>query len=107
MRGKGIRLDSDYGLQTVVTRGSDGRIVSGLQVGDTLYQNQALILIFQPGEVKTNPVVGVGINDAINDNDFLGWRRLIRQQLELDRQEVTKIIFGGNEKVEIDAKYYS
>ena len=47
----GIQLE---GFEPAVKarRGADGRITEGLQVGDTLRQNQALILVLHKGELK-------------------------------------------------------
>lgn len=82
----------------------DGKILSGLNLGDTLRQNQALILVLHQGELKERPEVGVGIEDMLLDNDILYWRSRIREQLELDNQNVDKvrITTGG---IEINASY--
>jgi len=105
MKGKGIVITDDYDLQISVQRDATGKIISGLVIGNTLYQNQALILIAQPGEIKSSPIVGVGAENMINDQDFLGWRRTIQLQMELDGQSVKKVVFGKNQNLEIDAKY--
>nr|DAU12499.1 MAG TPA: Protein of unknown function (DUF2634) [Caudoviricetes sp.] len=82
----------------------EGKILSGLNLGDTLRQNQALILVLHQGELKERPEVGVGIEDMLLDNDTLYWRSRIREQLELDNQNVDKvrITTGG---IEINASY--
>lgn len=82
----------------------EGKILSGLNLGDTLRQNQALILVLHQGELKEHPEVGVGIEDMLLDNDILYWRSRIREQLELDNQNVDKvrITTGG---IEINASY--
>lgn len=72
-------------------RGADGRITEGLQVGDTLRQNQALILALHKGELKERPSTGCGIEDMLLDNDPMYWRSLIREQLEMDGQTVGKV----------------
>lgn len=83
---------------------NEGKILSGLNLGDTLRQNQALILVLHQGELKERPEVGVGIEDMLLDNDVLYWRSRIREQLELDNQNVDKvrITTGG---IEINASY--
>jgi len=83
---------------------NEGKILSGLNLGDTLRQNQALILVLHQGELKERPEVGVGIEDMLLDNDILYWRSRIREQLELDNQNVDKvrITTGG---IEINASY--
>lgn len=82
----------------------EGKILSGLNLGDTLRQNQALILVLHQGELKERPEIGVGIEDMLLDNDILYWRSRIREQLELDNQSVDKvrITTGG---IEINASY--
>lgn len=82
----------------------EGKILSGLNLVDTLRQNQALILVLHQGELKERPEVGVGIEDMLLDNDILYWRSRIREQLELDNQNVDKvrITTGG---IEINASY--
>ena len=79
-------------------------ITSGLQVGDTLRQNQALILALNKGELKERPSVGCGIADMLMDHDPLYWRTLIREQLEMDRQRVNNIRITPK-GIEIDATY--
>lgn len=105
MKGTGILLNDTYALQIVPKRDASGRITQGLQIGNTLYQNQALILLFHPGEIKLSPLVGVGIEDMLNDQDYLPWRRKIRQQMELDGQQVKDVSFSSDHKLNIDAGY--
>ncbi len=105
MKDKGILIDDDFDLKLNVVKNSAGKITSGLLIGNTLYQNQALILIIQPGELKLNPIVGVGIENIVADNDILAWRKNIRQQLELDGQIVKDVSFDKNYQLSIDATY--
>lgn len=58
---KGILLErNDLIIQP--TRGADGKIISGLVLGDTTYQRCALILESQKGDVKERPTLGFGID---------------------------------------------
>lgn len=100
---KGIQL-IDYDLNIKVQRNSSGRIVSGLVVGDTLHQNQALILAISKGELKTDPSVGVGIQSQMLNHDTLALRREIRQQLEMDGQKVQDVKVSAH-GIEIIANY--
>ena len=100
---KGITL-IDYEAVIQTHRGADGKITSGLVVGDTLHQNQALILHLHKGELKERPMTGCGISDMLLDNDPIYWRTLIREQLEMDRQTVTNIKIT-TKSIEIDAQY--
>lgn len=100
---KGIQL-TDFVPEVRVRRGPDGKITGGLAIGDTLRQNQALLLVLHPGELKEKPAVGCGISDMLLDNDPIYWRTLIREQLEMDGQKVgsVKITKTG---IVIDATY--
>ncbi|MBF1618905.1 MAG: hypothetical protein HXO42_00190 [Prevotella sp.] len=100
---KGITL-KDYEAVIQPHRGPDGKIISGLVIGDTLHQNQALILNLHKGELKERPMAGCGISDMLLDNDPIYWRTLIREQLEMDRQTVTNIKIT-TKSIEIDAQY--
>jgi len=90
MRNKGVQLNKDYDLDIQVRKDAKGLIVSGMQVGDVTYQNQALILLVQKGEIKVSPLTGIGINDICNDNEFAMWKREITEQLERDGQQIHK-----------------
>lgn len=99
----GIQL-TNFALAIRVRRDEQGKITSGLQVGNTLRQNQALILALNKGELKERPAVGCGIADMLMDHDPLYWRTLIREQLEMDRQKVNHIRITPK-GIEIDATY--
>lgn len=105
MRGKGILLNDAYDLQVEPLRDGTGKIVSGILVGDSLFQNQALILVCQPGEIKEEPLLGVGIEDMILDNDYAHWRRSITLNMERDQQTVRNIKFSNSQQLVIDANY--
>lgn len=99
----GIQL-MDFAPAIRVRRDEQGKITSGLQVGNTLRQNQALILALNKGELKERPSVGCGIADMLMDHDPLYWRSVIREQLEMDRQRVNSIRITPK-GIEIDATY--
>ena len=104
MKGVGIQISNDYDLDIQVSK-VNGKVVSGLTVGKTLYQNQALILMMQAGEIKTSPAVGVGLRNILLDDDKALWRRRIRMQMELDGQQVQSVQIGTDNKLKIDASY--
>lgn len=81
-----------------------GLITQGLTLGETLQQNQAVILAMHQGELKERPAVGVGISDMLLDNDPIYWRTKIKEQLEMDGQKVesVKLTQSG---IEIEATY--
>lgn len=94
----------DYDLAVDVRRDSYGRITGGLVLGSILYQNQALILAFYKGDLKSDVSVGVGIDRMLLDNERLTWTREIREQLELDGQKVDDVRITDKEII-IKAKY--
>lgn len=97
----GIQLawatDGSNSLEPVVERGR-------LALGDTLCQNQALLLILHKGEQKERPAVGVGISDMLLDNDPIFWRTAIKEQLEMDGQKVGKVKITES-GIDIDSEY--
>ena len=100
---KGIQL-TDYDIATVVALDGNGKILSGLVLGDILYQNQALILAFHKGDLKADVSVGVGIDRMLLDNERLVWEREIQEQLELDGQKVKYVEITDTE-IRINASY--
>ena len=90
MKGIGIQL-TNYTPRISVKRDRNGRITQGLTVGNTLRQNQALLLVLHSGELKDNPAVGVGISDMLLDHHPLYWRTKIREQLRMDGQTVREL----------------
>jgi len=105
MRGTGFLLNDDFELKVQPERDATGKIVSGVLIGKTINQNTGLILISRKGEFKQEPVLGVGIEDILLDNDYLEWRRKIRINLELDEQRVNDIKFSSVDNLFIDADY--
>lgn len=99
----GIQM-TDYDLDINVVSDASGRIQSGLVVGDILHQNQALILVFHKGDLKDDVSVGVGIDRMTLDNDRLTWSREIREQLEMDGQQVEEVKIE-NHTIKIKASY--
>ena len=55
-----------------------------IALGDTSAQNQAVILIVNPGEIKAHPDLGVGVDSIVNDEDTYIWKHEIRRQLAKD-----------------------
>lgn len=99
----GIQL-SDYDIDIHVLTDDNGKIVSGVVIGDILAQNQALILQTHKGEWKEDPSIGVGISDMLLDENLMLWKREIREQMELDGQTVREVAITGM-KITIDARY--
>lgn len=102
-----ILIDPNTGdLQVDTEHDALGLIAQGLEVGDTTYQNQAIILQSVKGEFKEYPTLGVGIADMVNDHETTGWMREIALQLEADGLRVKSVeIDIFNNKLAIDASY--
>ena len=99
----GIQL-IDYDIAVDVRLDADGRIDSGLVLGDILAQDQALILSFHKGDLKSDVSVGAGIDRMLLDSDRLTWEREIQEQLEMDGQKVQSVVVTGKD-IQIQASY--
>lgn len=86
---------------------NDLKIENGhIAIGETLPQNEYLLLVLNKGELKEDPMVGVGISDMINDNDILGWKRKIRDGLKADGMKVEQISISSDGRIKkLEAKY--
>lgn len=104
MRGTGISLNNDFDVAVQPARGADGKLIGGVQIMETLPQNQAVILAVHAGELKELPTMGVGISDMLLDSNWLNWRRKILMQMQLDEQVVNGITLV-NGKMNINANY--
>lgn len=111
MKDKGIQLNdsNDSGevmdLKINPVRGEDGKIITGIVVGNTLEQNKAMILMAHPGDFKFNPFLGVGIEDALLTDDYLEFRHRIRKSFAEDGLKITRLDFYPGKEFKIDAKY--
>lgn len=72
---KGILLDADFGFAI-----ANGDFV----VGDTTYQNKALLLTLEKGELRESVAVGVGIEKYLLGSDEQLLETEIRKQFSLD-----------------------
>lgn len=95
-----------FGMQ-LVEMTNDIKIENGhIAIGETLPQNEFLLLVMNKGELKEDPLVGVGISDMINDNDILGWKRKIRDGLKADGLTVEQISISSDGRIKkLEAKY--
>mgnify|MGYP001280269563 CR=1 FL=1 len=91
-----LLLDDDFDLQIV---GND------FVVGDSTEQNQKLLLVANKGEVRPYPAVGVGIAQAINDDNIGSVQQEVIKQFELDRMTINRLKIGKNGAMQIDATY--
>ena len=66
---------TDYGA---VDLGLSGGTIA---IGETQPQQEYLLLASHPGDWKEYPALGIGIEDALADDDLNYWRREIVDQL--------------------------
>lgn len=110
MKGFAIQLQQNGSvLEPVfnVVRDANGKIINGLQVGSTQAQNEALILISNPGEFKNSPTLGVGLGDALlgDTDDMLRFRHEVRRCYRIEGLEIEKLDLFDIKKINIIAKY--
>lgn len=111
-KGIAIQLNdaSDEGelfdLKVQVVYDDEGKILSGLSIGQTTEQNEAIILVMQPGENKEFPTLGVGLADCLLDNsDLLAFRHSIRKNFAMDGLNITRLELYDVNKIDIKATY--
>ncbi|HBX45560.1 hypothetical protein [Limibacterium fermenti] len=101
----GILLNMETNdLDILVLRDSNGKILQGVQIGDITKQNIASILTMHPGELKENPVVGVGIGNMLLDHDYLLYKHKIRQQLDIEGMQINHLEISG-QNIQVNAEY--
>lgn len=105
MKDRGMLIGYDGDFIVNPGRNAKNEIVTGIITGNTLYQNQYIILKAHKGELKEFPVLGAGLSDITNDNDTAGWGNEIKRQLEKDGMKVSKVRFDENMNFKIDAEY--
>ncbi|MCZ2393059.1 MAG: hypothetical protein LC105_04270 [Chitinophagales bacterium] len=112
MKGYAIQLERDEHLEKVlkpvfhIVRDDKGKIISGLQLGPTQAQNEALILVSNPGEYKNSPTLGVGLEDALlTETDLLEYRHKVRKDYDLEGLEILELDMYRWDKISIKAKY--
>lgn len=105
MKDRGILIDADGDLKIGLQRGIGGVVVAGLTFGNTLFQNQYVLLKAHKGELKEYPALGVGLSDILHEYDLTGWTTDIRSQLEKDGMQVNRVVFDRDRNLVIDAEY--
>lgn len=101
-KDRGIIVNDDVLIS--VQRDSVGTILSGIEIGDTLVQNQQMLLITERGELKHDPLVGVGAASYILDDDQDALIADICTQFRTDGMTVTSVTSDSG-VVKIKAEY--
>lgn len=79
-----------FGIQ--LSDGGDLTVRSGaIALGDTMAQNEYLLIVSQPGEIKEHPSVGAGMSDMVGGTSSSEAKRRIRESLRADGMTVRAI----------------
>jgi hypothetical protein len=111
MKGFGIQLIDHteegitFDVKITILRDETGKIRSGLTLGDTLEQNQAILLLQREGDLKSEPTLGVAFNDLLLGDDLLLFRHKIRREFSKDGLTITDLNLYNKEKLTIKASY--
>ena len=103
---KGILLDTETGdLNIQVQRDANGRILSGLVVGNTDFQNVNLIIQAQKGEFKNAPTIGFGIDNYLRSKGTIKQQFVneLQKELESGGYRGARVI-PGNSLLEFEVK---
>lgn len=95
MKGLGIQLTNDYDIKV-----EDGYT----SIDDVQPQNQALIIVSNPGEWKQNPETGVGIESLLLDENPGTLVSEVKRQLKADDFKVNYVRIENGQLL-IDAEY--
>lgn len=83
----------------------DIKIVNGdLAIEDSDQQHTMSIIVANKGDYKSDPAVGVGIEDYLNDDNIEGMLKEIRRQLKYDGMTIEKLTYV-NGSLEIQGNY--
>ena len=103
-KSTGILLDKNMELVINPLRDSSGLITAGFIVGDVTFQNQTMLINSTKGEIKEDPLAGVGASNFVESADSASFSREIRSQLNRDGQNV-KSISVNIPAVRVEANY--
>jgi hypothetical protein len=75
------------------------------KVIESTHQHQTDLLLMCSGEQRMYPYVGVGLINYVNDDQFGGLNKEIREKFELDGQIVDSVVLYEDGKADIKAHY--
>ena len=67
---KGILLTENFDIAVNPVRDTNGLIMSGIVIGDSVDQDAVLILMSQNGDIKEDPLLGAGLNKYIRSKSY-------------------------------------
>lgn len=74
-------------------------------IGYSDNQHQEHILLANKGDYKEFPELGIGINNMLNDDDFMPFLIEAKKNLEYDGMKINNIKFEENGNLNIDGYY--
>lgn len=74
-------------------------------IGDATLQHQRHIIVAQKGEYKEHPEIGVGIDNALLDENPKTLLTQIRRNFEYDGMQVNTIQINNDGSITVDAPY--
>ncbi len=88
--------DEDFDL---IIKGGD------LAKGDATEKHQQDLILLNKGENRVLPVVGVGISEYINDDEFGSVKTEIQKQFEADGMTIERLLIYEDGQTDIKATY--
>lgn len=70
-------------------------------IRDCEQQNAKLICLYQPGHLKSDPQLGIGIENMINGQMIPQYRKIISRELSNDGIKLKDIYFDSNGVLQI------
>lgn len=93
-------------IDILLTDDNDIDIVNGdFNLGYSDNQQQKLILSTNKGDWKEYPILGVGIEDILDNDNYVGVLIEIKKQLQYDGMNVNNVKFEENGKITIEGNY--
>lgn len=74
-------------------------------VGESTFQHQDLLMMYEKGELRQYPKTGVGIKSFLNDDQLGDAYSEIQRQFQADGMSVEKLVVGSDGAIEIKARY--
>jgi hypothetical protein len=75
-----------------------------IAIGEVTEQNQFLLLKANKGEIREDPLCGIGIDNMLLEHNFTAIRKEIINQVERDGQRINKCVVSES-GVFLDAEY--
>lgn len=99
-----MRNAKRYGMQIA----DDGDLIvrdGGVSMGDTLAQNEYILLLSHQGELKENPLLGAGVADMVGSHDVSDCKRKVIDALKGDGMTVQAVEMKEGSITRLEAKY--